>query len=212
MTQISQELEHTLTLLRKQELEFDRESHTYTVDGVVYPSVTQVLMDVGLIDTTWFRKGSDERGTRVHWICEQADKDTGGMRLFLDESLEEYEPYLDAWEDFKEKSGFVVSQIELPLYSKTLGIAGTLDRVGFLNDKLTILDIKSGVKQKWHGLQVAGYKMILRRALNQCGYPVELRSVYIKKTGKWTMENYTEDRYITDMNICINMNRIKSRY
>ena len=220
MTQISQELDLMMTQLSRQgaEIEFDPALHKYVVAGVEYPSVNQVLQDDGIVDTAWFREGSAEKGIRVHWICEQADKDFSGMRLFMDDTLEEYEGYLDAWEDFKEKSGFVVSLIETPLYSKVLGIAGTLDRIGFLNDKLTIIDIKSGTKLKWHGLQLAGYKMLLEH-LTFPGEPcipwmahTELRGVYLKKTGKWTMHDYTADEYLSDMIICINMHKLKRKY
>ena len=99
------ELESILTKLSTQEaeIEFDPALHKYVADGVEYPSVNKVLQDGGIVDTKWFKEGGAERGIRIHHICELADKDTGGMRLFMDESLEEYEGYLDAWEDFKEK-------------------------------------------------------------------------------------------------------------
>lgn len=210
MTQTSQELEFMLTKLSKQESEiaFDGSLHRYIVDGVEYPSVTQVLFDVGLVDTTWFKKGSDERGNRIHWICEQSDKDPDPLRVFIDDVLEEYEGYLDAWEDFKRKSGFVVSAIETKVYAKNMGMAGTIDRIGLLNDKLTILDIKSGAKQKWHGVQLAGYKMIFQHLLPQS---VELRGVYIKKTGKWTMQDYTADEYVSIMMASLTLYRWKRK-
>jgi len=33
----------------------------YMKDGIVYPSVTQILIDCGIIDTRWFTKESAER-------------------------------------------------------------------------------------------------------------------------------------------------------
>lgn len=214
MTQTSQELDLMMTKLSGQgsEIEFDPALHKYVVAGVEYPSVNKVLQDVGLVNTQYFRHGGMERGIRIHHICELADKDTSGMRLFMDESLEEYEGYLDAWEDFKEKSGFVVSLIETRLYSKILGMAGTTDRIGFLNDKLTIIDIKSGTKLKWHGLQLAGYKMLVQQATHNPGFPVELRGLYLKSNGKWTPQDYTLDEYISDMMTCINMYKVKRKY
>ena len=214
MTQISQELDLMMTKLsgQKSEIEFDPALHKYVVAGVELPSVNKVLQDVGLVDTAWFRDGSAEKGIRVHWICEQADKGAGDMRLFMDDTLEEYEGYLDAWEDFKKKSGFVVNLIETPLYSKVLGIAGTLDRIGFLNGNLTIIDIKSGTKLKWHGLQLAGYKMLVQQATHNPGFPVGVRGVYLKNNGKWTLQDYTADEYISDMMICINMYKVKRKY
>lgn len=209
------ELELILTKLSKQEseIEFDPALHAYVVAGVEYPSVNQILQDGGIVDTRWFKEGGAERGIRIHHICELADKsEEPSMRLYLDGALEEYEGYLDAWEDFKEKSGFVVNLIETHLYSRILGMAGTPDRIGFLNDNLTILDIKSGTKLKWHGLQLAGYKMLVQQATHNPGFPVGVRGVYLKDNGKWTMQDYTIDQYLSDMMICLQMFKVKKKY
>ena len=47
-------------------LQFRAEDHSYHVNGVRLPSVTEILKDVGLIDTTFFAPEHAERGTRVH--------------------------------------------------------------------------------------------------------------------------------------------------
>jgi hypothetical protein len=70
-------------------------------------------------------------------------------------------PYLEAWRKFKKESGFYVFGMEQIVYSEKYLFAGTYDRVGIFNDKLTMLDIKSGVCDKKAikntGVQTAGY-------------------------------------------------------
>jgi hypothetical protein len=83
------------------ELLFDPDSHTYTLNGEKVPSITQIIADMGLIDTTWFTDHSRERGTFVHRIIEwhllkELDEDT------VDESLV---GYLNAWKRFELDSG-----------------------------------------------------------------------------------------------------------
>ena len=51
-------------------LHYDPETHIYTVDGEVLPSVTQILKDMGFIDVTWFNDYARERGSLVHKIIE----------------------------------------------------------------------------------------------------------------------------------------------
>ncbi len=215
MTQTSRGSDLIMTKLSEQqsEIEFDEKAHSYTVRGKAYPSVTQVLKDVGLIDTDWFSDGGIERGIWVHTLCERADRpgNPEGGFILADGGLDEYAGYTDAWETFKSMSGFCVLAIESPFYSERLGMAGRADRIGYLNGKLTILDIKSGVKQKWHGLQLAGYKLILERVLMTMA-PIEVRGVYLKSSGKWTMQDYTMDSYISDMMACLQMHKVKQRY
>ena len=53
---------------------FDPEEHRFSVNGVVWPSITQVLREAGMIDDRWFDEYSATRGSYVHKICELHEK------------------------------------------------------------------------------------------------------------------------------------------
>lgn len=58
-------------------VDFDEQTHTYRLDGVVIPSVTQVLASMS--DFSWVNPAVLARkadiGRKVHKVCEWWDKD-----------------------------------------------------------------------------------------------------------------------------------------
>lgn len=117
-------------------LEFDEASHTYTVDGVVRPGITDILKKSGIskdydgVDT-FYR----DRGTAVHLA----------VKFFLKGTLDESTldpicvPYLEgfkAWLYSFPETTDLLKASEIPLYSQRLGFCGTLDLVfnGFIFD------------------------------------------------------------------------------
>lgn len=161
-------------------LEFDAEQHIYSLNGRIIPSVTQVLKRAGLIGS-FYKKGSAEKGTRIHELTEINDLVPG----FIPEEPE-LEGYLKAWEAFKANSGAEIIASEMMIYSEKYLFAGTLDRIIKMNDQLWILDIKSGAKAKWHPLQLAAYSL----ALAECK-ELEINQgivVYIGKDGRYKTE------------------------
>ena len=59
-------------------LRFDPDSHLYRVDGIIVPSVTQVLEDVGIVDYSRLPGSTREmalrRGSAVHAACHYDDE------------------------------------------------------------------------------------------------------------------------------------------
>lgn len=107
-------------------VEFDREAHIYTRRGVILPSITQILVAEGIIDTSHYTEEGRRRGSMVHLACHLFDT----CQISEDEIDAETEPYLRAWISFKRDTGFEVIDSEKPLASKLYGFAGTPDRVG----------------------------------------------------------------------------------
>ena len=136
---------------------FNPETHEYAINGRRVPSVTEILGDVlGLTywnATQWHL----DRGTAVHLACELHDEGR------LDEStLDEFTgPRLRGWRKFTVESGFRAERIEERMIHAELGYTGKPDRVGTLDGKPCIVDIKSGAPAAWHGIQLAGYAMLL---------------------------------------------------
>ena len=54
----------------------------------------------------------------------------------------------------------VWTSIETPQYSPRYQTAGTADRMGTINGRPVVLDLKTGGKANWHGVQVAFYALI----------------------------------------------------
>ena len=67
--------------------------------------------------------------------------------------------YSQAYIKFKTEMNFIPLEIELPVYSKS-GYAGTIDRVGTINNKLSIVDLKTTqmIDLPYMGPQTAAYE------------------------------------------------------
>ena len=166
-------------------LTFDQEKHEYRVDGVVIPSVTQIINSVAgerwdNIDSEALEYAS-QRGTAVHLITELHDLGT------LDESSVDptlrgyYNAYLAFLADVKPQWELV----EQKAFSERPRYAGTVDRVGIVNGKKAVLDIKTGVKSKYTGLQLSAYAhMIGEKQARRYG-------LYLSEDGKYSLVPYT---------------------
>jgi hypothetical protein len=148
------------------------------------PSVSGILRDLRLIpdypEIEYYRK----RGTAVHLATCLYDQ---GKLAEVDDRLR---GYLDAWKEFLDCSGFQASLIEHRVHSEQWKYAGTLDRMGQLGGKSTLLDIKSGSIAGYAALQLSGY----RRALSECdGIDTERRvAVQLLPDGKFKIKEFMD--------------------
>ena len=157
---------------------FDASTHTYRIGGKTVPSVTQVLDEVGWVDKSWFTPEGTARGTKVHEILAASDH---GMEVTFDAELE---GYVRAWETFRR---FITAfgGVEVQMYSKTYGLAGTIDRVR----QNIITEIKTGAPMWWHVYQLGGYQLLLNENGNPGSYSGEC--VYLSKDGSFRVTFYT---------------------
>ena len=144
---------------------FDPERHLYLVDGRPVPSVTQVLHSARLAaDYSMVPPDVLERkriiGQYVHKATQYLDEGC----LDLETVDPELQPYLAAYQRFLEESGFRPQLIEHRLVSRVTGTlcGGTVDRVGSMNGRLWLIDLKC-VDRLYPGfaLQTAGYELLL---------------------------------------------------
>jgi hypothetical protein len=114
------------SLLNCYDVAFEKEGHVYTANGVIVPSITQILSAEGFINTDWYDEWSCNKGTQVH---KAVHYDVLGE---LDEESvdEEIRPYLAAFRKFMKESGFKVERSEVPAINTTYGYAGTPDLIG----------------------------------------------------------------------------------
>lgn len=148
-------------------LQFDADTHTYTLDGKVIPSVTQLTE---IYSTTVLEEDSDleltfemaaERGTFLHGYLEHclAGGDPADYEI-----PDAYSGYVDAINLFLAEHELEPMLIETPMHC-TDCFAGTPDYIGNFDGKLAILDWKfvSQVQKTKVGAQLNGYCIMAGR-------------------------------------------------
>ena len=169
-------------------LVFNEEKHEYSVSGVRYPSVTQILAP--LVDYSQVPRAVLERarklGQAVHRMTELFDLDD----LDMDDLADELRPYLTAWNKFRAETGFVPETIEKRLYHPALRFAGTPDRSGLINRRRAVIDIKKMLYLgPVIGLQLAAYQELFEKN----GTHVEDRyALGLRADGTYRLQPYTD--------------------
>lgn len=166
---------------------FDKEKHEYQLDGKVLPSVSQIIGAASLLPTAFYLHdaGTSEavlRGSYTHQATELHDKGT------LDETsvCSQIRPYLEAYKAFRKESGFTPASTECRLYHPAYYYAGTIDRIGRLNTRLVLLDIKTGSPTQAITIQLAAYAELM--TANKLGLPEDVVVLYLKNTGRYTLK------------------------
>lgn len=168
------------------QLLFDEEKHQYYDGGIELPSVTQITrflqVDVAASAKSWLRDIAADRGRRIHEYCSEID--FGVEPEIVDWDCAGYvQAYKTFLRDYRIKGW---QAVELSLGSAELGFAGTLDRLGIIDCKITIMDIKTGAKLYKTALtaQLTGYAELTPLT----GIHAEqLIGLHLKKSGSYTV-------------------------
>jgi hypothetical protein len=172
-------------------LAYDDKKHTYTVDGIVKPSVTQILSNVGTR-----REGSDGK---KHWspigFDDRFFDDSGNASKFGQHfhmvahwfALEtdcEYDPKMEPWvkglkkffHDYRKKFADIKKHIvEMPMYSKAYGFTGTPDWYFETTNDRYLIDWKTGVLNKTYSrLQTAAYGKLINEYFGFSRNPIRI--------------------------------------
>jgi len=163
---------------------FDEATHTYTLDGVILPSVTEICkpltVDIAEGARPWLRDAAAAKGREIHEICCEIDYQGDADGIFIPTHLAGYiQAYMSFLRDYQIKEWLAIEQ---PVASASLGVAGTIDRLGVIDGVLTIVDIKSGSKIDKATLwtQLYGYFLILQSHDFNCPF---IPSVIQKSVG-----------------------------
>jgi hypothetical protein len=176
---------------------FDGTLHRFTSDGVLVPSVSQVLRAGGLIDTQWYNDEHSARGTRVHALI--SNLITGGAGHTLAEPDDA--GYLVALALFQRTHRPRPLLVEHPLHDPQR-LAGLVDFYGTIDeqDLAVILDWKTGAYQWWHEAQTEGYAHLLRTIHR----PVHRRAtVHLHPTGTFDLKFHTSSAGRQDWNAAL---------
>lgn len=141
---------------REQHPTLDEATHTYTIGRRVIPGVTRVIDAMlrkryPVSPQVWEK--AQELGTLVHDATELFDKDD----LDEDSIDKDVEPYLEAWKKFRREMRPTIRSIERIVYHPMYGFAGKEDREVQMEGVIGTLDIKSGVLDPTHDIQLAAY-------------------------------------------------------
>lgn len=140
---------------------YDDEKHTYTRDGEVLKTVTEIASEVCKINKDFFSAQAAATGTDIHTeLARYYDpKDSFGADDFTMEKAAQMALLL------KRAPSFLT---EVIVYNNEFGYAGTVDLVSIVGNKVKmIVDFKSGrVNRKYCTVQLSLYKL----ALEDMGY------------------------------------------
>lgn len=145
-------------------IQLDEETHTYTVDGKVVPSVTQILKPLECWENVprEAMEAAADFGRKVHKTCHLFNLE----RLNMLTIGPELRARLEGWRRFIADTGFVITMSEYMVAHPTLGYAGTIDAGGLLPKRgrklKAIVDIKTPEAfPRTAGPQSAGYAKCL---------------------------------------------------
>jgi hypothetical protein len=191
------------------DLLFDAEKHEYSLNGVIVPSVTQILEDAGVIDYSFISHATREmalhRGSMVHLACQLYDE-----RDLVESSVDPaIVPYLNAWKRFLSETGFILEtdQIEKRFYNERWAYAGTRDRRGKLRGMPTVADIKTNDAPEWVRMQLAAYCEFERFPTTVGRMAVELHSDETYRAVPISIKDHQRD--FNDFCCCLRTYQLK---
>lgn len=181
------------------ELVFDKESHIYMVNGEEIPGVSYILQEAGIaIPSPFYTEAGRVRGHKVHAACEYLDQDDLDYSTLDSETL----PYVQAYENFLKETGFKSELIEHKKAHPIFKYAGTIDRVGILNEEKVVLDIKTGTQQISWPIQLAAYDMLINDtpdAFENTNFSKRI-ALQLNKNGTYRLHTYSN---LKDYNVFI---------
>lgn len=163
-------------------LEFDNDSHTYLYEGIIVPSITQVmrLKFRGMYASVKpeILKASADHGTAVHsaienWCKSELPSDLAELRHF---------------QVLKKRYGFEVLKNEIPCVIKEPSVAGRIDLV--LRDKegrLALADIKTTASFE---KEYVAYQLNLYKKGYEDTYGEEIQALYIVHVRSYGGKNF----------------------
>ena len=207
-------------------LAFEPLTHTYALDDVQVPSVTQVLKASGLIDFSRIPdpilEAARARGTAVHRAVHYFNEHDLKVDSFCAD-FPEYAGYLQSWMLMLETRHVVTVACERRVASPKHRYAGTIDWIGEIDGQGTILDFATGAPSDVaKNLQLAAYECAAREWAAEDDvlatffqkWPRVVRmAVRLKKNGALPkIEPYADPREFSEFLTLLTARRIVERY
>lgn len=168
---------------------FDAGLHEYYLEGVLVPSITQMIEMAGLVESDYYTEESRVRGTAVHDLTAAYDL----KALEPEACTSKYRGWLFAHVAAMRIVRPTWSHVEEPFVHGRLRFGGRPDRLGLVYRLRSVAEIKSGGPEKCHQIQTA-LQAILAAAESGVALPPEhwtRLALYLKKDGKFKLEQHT---------------------
>lgn len=175
-------------------IDFIEATHEYSIKGRVLPSVTRVLVALGLLHTV-DDESALERGRSAHEACRMVDQGCLDRRS-VDPIIA---GYLEAWERLRREKTFRVAAIEKKVANLAMGCAGRYDRKIVMDGERMILEIKTGPVQRCHALQLVAYAEMETRADRKLHAPLGRIAAHLSSDGAYQFERYKAVDYSRDL-------------
>lgn len=174
---------------------FDAASHVYTdaETGAKIPNITSLLELDGLVNSAWYTEECSVRGTAVHNLT--ADYDLG--ELDVHECVSPYRGWLLA---FVTAVGIIRptwTKIEEPNACRRLRFAGRADRVGHIDLAPSVLEVKSGLPEKSHPIQLAMQALLEADDLGVPPEAIRRYTLYLRGNGKFSFVEHKDRHDLT---------------
>lgn len=169
------------------EIEFDEASHTYKLNGVKIPCVSDIMEPLknahysGISEVTL--KKAAERGTILHNTIEN------WIKFGIEDVPQEYEGYFKCFLDFMKEKNPKILGSEVRMYHKLLKYSGTADLIADINGEITLIDYKSTsvISDMNCSVQLEAYA----QALASHGIRIARKGILpLRKDGKSQMVEY----------------------
>lgn len=164
-------------------IEFNTELHEYSDQGVIIPSVTQILQDAGYIDARWFTAESRDRGSAVHTLCERYAK--GERKDNADRWLHNLE-YVNAFARwfYYARPYLIASECVVSHTLNGKRYAGKFDGIYEIGGRRILVDVKTGARAKWHPIQLVAYSLAELNDGTKVN-PDAMMDLYLKPDGTY---------------------------
>lgn len=190
------------------EIVFDDASHTYRVDGAIWPGVTQVLDPINELDgiPRAALAAAAEFGRHVHMAC-----DLFNRRMLDDASLDPaLRPYLDGWLAFLRDTQAEVLESEMVVHHPGLRYCGTVDAIVKWRGRHHVVDIKtSAAVPRTVGPQTAAYREAYLQSHLACSNT--RYCVHLTGDGKYRLVKLTDPADMSIFVSCLNIHRWRNR-
>lgn len=188
---------------------FFDQGHKYTLDGEELPSVSELcrFLSREIYGTVaqYTLDHAAERGTAVHKICQALD--LYGRADVQDDLL----PYVKAYVQFRKEHNVEWEAVEKAMHHPEQRYAGTIDRIGMVDGKRCIVDLKTSY-QVQKPLAIAQLNLY-RRMVEYHGESVEsLYILHLKKDGTYRLVNVEINDNVPDALLTLhNLTKKKKR-
>lgn len=168
-------------------LTFSPDTHEYRLDGIIIPSVTQIMEPLSrakykTVDEEILRSAA-KRGSEAHEAIEFL------VRYGILECSQQAKPYVEAYTKWADKYKPQTIHTEQATWHKMLMYAGTVDSVSLIGGKKTLIDYKTTAElnDMLTTVQLEAYAQALRSQ----GIDVEQKAIlHLRKDGTYQFKLY----------------------